>query len=508
MKKKTLLLLATVAFAAFLSGCSDETKDVIVSPDPLSFDNFSTGYITMTELTEQLGVEWSWSLLPAGMQMDVTVLREGQPYTHELTRATNIVQKNLESNVRFDYIFRLYDGSAYSDAILKTYTRAGATSLSGLVVSQQEGSTGYEALLEWKPSPDATQIVVTGSNGSRQIEADIDGKLTQYAVEGITEGEEWTFTLTAKNESGPALPVTTTLKTGKQKVGFLSCYASPEELVEQGDDDEASAWLWFHSEYPNSRYVYAGDIKSKSDIDDLRVLFYIRDLDRGTENDVWNQPQVLQDATPYITEWYKEGGNLCLWQHAVTFITDLGRIDRGLLRSNERRITIGAGSWNQGQWFMAVQINPGSYFVEDFSGHPLYKDVDVWASGRSKYITVKGPAWTEDHNCCFFNIPNRLTGISDQDPRCYDVLTETYGIYPLAVWDSQIDWVSQLNVWEARQGNTQFKGTVLCMGNGGLEFSYKNADGTPDKSAYPKNSPFQSTVLKIAKNAIEYLKTR
>ena len=505
MKMKNNLNILIVGLLLLCSGCSDKTEDIIIKPAVLTLDNFSTGYITGQEADK--GIIWSWSLLPEGMQMDITVLRDGKPYSHELTRATTIVQKNIETNVRYDYLFRLFDGSNYSDAILKSYTRRGATAIQGLVVSQQEGEGGYKALLEWEPCVDAKQIHISGTCGEKTIDETIEGSLFSHSVEGINDGDEWTFTLVAKNDLGEALPVSVTLKAGKQRVAFLSNYATPEELIENGDDDEASAWLWFHSEYPNSRYLYAGEITSREVLDELRVLFYLRDLDSGTEEDVWNQPEAMKTATPFIAEWYKEGGNLLLWQHAVTFITDLGRIDRNLLRSNDRRITIGKGSWNQGQWYMAVQINPGGYFVADFSSHPLYKNVDVWESGRSKFITVKGPAWTEDHNCCFFNIPNRLTGISDQDPRCYDELTNTFGIHPLAVWDSQIDWVSQLNVWEARKGNTDFNGTVLCVGNGGLEFSYKNPDGTPDKSAYPKNSPFQPSVLKIARNAIEYLKT-
>ena len=288
-------------------------------------------------------------------------------------------------------------------------------------------------------------------------------------------------------------------------VAFLSPYATAEDCVANGDDDEASAWLWFHSEYPESKFLYAGDIHSAADLADYRVLFYIRDLDSGSEDDAWIQPASIQQATPYIQEWYKAGGNLVLWQHAVAFITDLGRMDRSVMRACDHRVTIGSGAWNNDIWHMAVQINPGSYFVEDFSGHPLYKDVDVRTSGRAKYVTVKGPSWTEDHNIVFHNLPSQLTGFNNQDPRCYDALTETYGIYPLGVWDSQIDWVSQLNVWEARQGNTDYQGTILCVGNGGCEFSYKNADGSVDKSAYPHNNYYQSNVLKMARNAIEYL---
>ena len=97
----------------------------------------------------------------------------------------------------------------------------------------------------------------------------------------------------------------------------------------------------------------------------------------------------------------------------------------------------------------------------------------------------------------------------NQSADTYKVLTETYGIYPLATWDNeQMNFISMLNVWEAQQGNTDFKGTVLCMGNGGLEFSYKNDDATPDVSTYPMNNPYHGNILKIARNAIEYLKTR
>ena len=130
------------------------------------------------------------------------------------------------------------------------------------------------------------------------------------------------------------------------------------------------------------------------------------------------------------------------------------------------------------------------------------------SNDRTKLIAFKGPGWTEDHNCLYFNLPSLLTGIGNQEEACYTQLTQTYGIYPLGTWDSQIDWVSQMNVWEAQQGNTDFMGTLLCIGNGGCEFSMKNLDGTPDKSAHPKNNIYQDNVLTLAKNSLEYLKTR
>ena len=89
--------------------------------------------------------------------------------------------------------------------------------------------------------------------------------------------------------------------------------------------------------------------------------------------------------------------------------------------------------------------------------------------------------------------------------------TNDYGIYPLGTWDSQVAWVSQLNIWEAKgadlapEGFQKGAGTVLCIGNGGCEFSMKNEDGTPDKSAKPKNNSCQDNILKLAKNSVEYL---
>ena len=179
-----------------------------------------------------------------------------------------------------------------------------------------------------------------------------------------------------------------------------------------------------------------------------------------------------------------------------------------MLKNNDHTIGTGAGGFNGDVWSMAVSLNPAGKFTKDHSSHPIYRGLTVTANDRCKLIAFKGAGWTEDHNCLFFGIPAALTGLDPQDEECYNVLTNEYGIYPLGTWDSQIDWVSQLNVWEAQQGNTDFKGTILCIGNGGCEFSMKNADGTPDVSAHPSNNPNQENVLTLAKNSLEYLKTR
>ena len=84
----------------------------------------------------------------------------------------------------------------------------------------------------------------------------------------------------------------------------------------------------------------------------------------------------------------------------------------------------------------------------------------------------------------------------------------------IAVLDQRNEMVKRLNVKLAVDKVDYLvpleigQGQLLCIGNGGCEFSMKNADGTPDKSAHPKNNIYQDNVLRLAKNSLEYLKTR
>ena len=249
-------------------------------------------------------------------------------------------------------------------------------------------------------------------------------------------------------------------------------------------------------------------ITSADAVEPYRVLFWLRDLEDVSESDVWNIPADVEAATPIIREWYKEGGSLLLWSHATVYAGHLGRINLDDMKGNDHAFGFGRGGINNDVWKMAVELYPDHKFKKDHSTHPIYKGLEVETTPDTKLIAFKGPGWTEDHNCLYFNLPSLWTGIGNAEEACYTQCTQTYGVYPLGTWDSQIWWVSQMNVWEAQQGNTEFKGTLLCIGNGGCEFSMKNADGTPDKSAHPKNNIYQDNVLTLAKNSLEYLKTR
>lgn len=452
---------------------------------------------------------WTWTAPQQGLKMQVNICQGMTIRSTETVDGNTYTHRNVDTNIEYTYVFKLTDGKNVSLGVTKSYMREGASPVNGVTMTQVDREGGYDALVTWTASPDADNVLFSATNGSRNIRETLPNTVASYLIEDVRDGEEWSIELVANNSKGAALPATASLRIGKTAIGFLSEYATVEELREKGDDDEVSAWLWLASQYASARYVYFGDIQSTADLDPYRVLFWIRDVEDGRPGDgLFDMPAVVDAATPFVSEWYKNGGSLLLWSHATPYITALGRLDKKLLLSNDRNINTGHGGYNPDVWKMAVELHPGSRFKKDASSHPMFKGLDYETTDRTKLIAVKGPGWAEDHNCLYFNIPSVLTGIGNQEEACYDTIVNEYGIIPLATWDSQIDWVSQLNIWEAQQGNTEFKGTIICMGNGGCEFSMRNADGSADVSAYPSNNIYEDNILKMAKNALEYLKTR
>ena len=490
--------------ALLLSACQNNDFDIqepIIAP--IAAENFSGN---------EQGYDYVWTW-PAqnGRDMQVQVLNGTQQVMQTVVAGNSFTHENLESNVKYTYVFKLTDGTNLSTGTVLSHTRFGAQPVSGIVMSQLDNPDGsYDASIQWTPSPDADKVNVSVTSALRNIDVDLDASNTQYIISDVKDGEEINVVIVASNSTGIALPASSSLRIGKTAIGFLSVYPDTDALMAQGDDDEICAWLWLHEEYPSAQYLYFGNITSADDLTPFRVLFWMRDIEMNdvSADIVFDMPEVVMEATPFIRQWYADGGSLLLWSHATAYVGTIGRLSTDMLRSNDRSINVGFGGWNGDTWKMAVELHPGSRFKKDASSHPIFKGLDYETTDRTKLIAFKGPGWTEDHNCLYFNIPSVLTGIGNQEEACYKELTETYGIYPLGTWDSQIDWVSQLNVWEAQQGNTEFKGTILCIGNGGCEFSMRNADGSPDLSAYPKNNPYQGNVLTLAKNSLEYLKTR
>jgi len=505
-------LLAGLTISVALTSCQDRDlpgsgKMILSSPDASQITGTPSGDnnydYTLTWPEGAQGAVMSVAVYKNGTQMQALTPCSGNSFT----------LKNLETNQLYEFLFKYSNDEALSNGVMTSYTRPGATAPTDLKFEQIDINDDQRDLqVTWTASSDATSYILTMVNGdgSRQISETVSG--TSYLLKDVAMKERWEATLIAQNNEGKALPIQGSTKIGGKIPAFLSEYATPEELVENGDDDEASAWLWFQENYPKGEYVYFGNISTVEDIEDYRMLFWLRDIETGNVDDIWNFSEVARNAAPCIEQYVKNGGNLLLWSHAVPYIGTINRLPTSVLRGVSNAFGCGEGGFNGDVWKMGVCLNTGAFSV-DLSTHPIYSGIETEKLNDNcfKAIAFKGAGWTEDHNCLFFDIPTKLTDLGNTTEECYVSLTTEHGIYPLGTWDSQSAWVSQLNVWEAKgaekapEGFQKGCGTVLCIGNGGCEFSMKNADGTPDKSAHPKNNSCQDNILKLAKNSVEYL---
>ena len=480
---------------------------LLTSPDAASISGVLSG-------ENNYDYTLTWPQSPQGATMQVAVYKNGTQQQALTPCASNsFTLKNLETNQLYEFLFKYADGDALSNGVMTSYTRKGATAPAEVKMEQVDVSDDVHNLqISWSASADATSYILKVVKNSNEEVVNTIVNDTSYLLEGVQMKDRFEATVIAQNNDGRALPVEASAKIGGKIPAFLSEYATPEELVANGDDDEASAWLWFHENYPKGEYVYFGSISTVDDIQDYRMLFWLRDIETGNADDIWNFSEVAKNAAPCIEQYVKNGGNLLLWSHAVPYIGTINRLSTSVLRGVNNAFGCGVGGYNGDVWKMGVCVNTGS-FSKDYSTHAIYAGIPTEKLNDNCFaaIAMKGAGWTEDHNCLFFDIPTKLTGLENNTEECYNALTNEYGIYPLGTWDSQVSWVSQLNVWEARgaekapDGFQKGCGTVLCIGNGGCEFSMKNDDGTPDKSANPKNNSCQGNVLKLAKNSVDYL---
>lgn len=505
-------LFVGLSLCVALTSCQDRNLPgsgnmILSSPDAAQITGAASG-------ENNYDYTLTWPVSNNGAVMQVAVYKNGtQVQALTPCPSGSFTLKNLETNELYEFLFKYATDEALSNGVMTSYTRPGASAPSDLKFEQIDiNDDQHDLQVTWKASSDATSYILkmVNGDGTKVINETVTG--TSYLLKNVVMKERWEATLIAQNNEGKALPILGSTKIGGKIPAFLSEYATPEELIANGDDDEASAWLWFHENYPKGEYVYFGNISTVEDIEDYRMLFWLRDIETGNVDDIWNFSDVAKNAASCIEQYVKNGGNLLLWSHAVPYIGTINRLSTSLLRGVSNAFGCGVGGWNPDVWKMGVCLNTGA-FSKDLSTHPIYAGIETEKLNDNcfKAIAFKGAGWTEDHNCLFFDIPVKITGLDNTSEECYNVVTEQYGIYPLGTWDSQVNWVSQLNVWEAKgaekapEGFQKGCGSVLCIGNGGCEFSMKNSDGTPDKSANPKNNSCQGNVLKLAKNSIDYL---
>ena len=172
---KIALLLG---LTAVISSCNDtkyEVMDPIIAP--INADAI-TGSLQGDDYV------WTW---PAqnGLAMQVNVLDGNTLTLAETVDGNTFTHPGVDTNIEYTYVFKLTDGSNISSGVVKRYTRAGASKISGVSMSQIDKAGGYDALVEWNPNESATSIRLEASNGSKNIGEDLPGNATSYTIPDV-----------------------------------------------------------------------------------------------------------------------------------------------------------------------------------------------------------------------------------------------------------------------------------------------------------------------------------
>ena len=184
-------------FALVLTACQDKDIDreamKLTAPDA-------------SQITGQLsGDDYIWTWPAQNGDMRIIIYRNGTISGTETVSGNSFTHKNVPTNVPFEYVFKVSDGANLSSGVIKSYTREGATSISGVQMSQVDKTGGYDALVIWNKAVDASSILLTATNGSRTINETLSGSATSYTINDVVSGETWEVTLVAKNDKGTSL---------------------------------------------------------------------------------------------------------------------------------------------------------------------------------------------------------------------------------------------------------------------------------------------------------------
>ena len=74
------------------------------------------------QITGQLnGDDYTWTWPAQQAQMQVAIYRNGTLFSSETVSGNSFTQKNVPTNVPFEYVFKLTDGQNISTGVIKTY---------------------------------------------------------------------------------------------------------------------------------------------------------------------------------------------------------------------------------------------------------------------------------------------------------------------------------------------------------------------------------------------------
>lgn len=297
-----------------------------------------------------------------------------------------------------------------------------------------------------------------------------------------------------------------------QKIAMVNTYATADELLADGDDDEIVAWTWLGGQGCNN-YIAASQLAT-ADLSGYKCLWIA--IDRATGQDASALTELLQDEgfTPEsvaaLKQWYAGGGNLLLTNHATMAMTWFGRAS-----VYPQNYGSSAGSDNSDIFYAMLTYGKdpnAEHVLVHQETDQLYEYIEKLPTGDRDdtwCIALLGGDYKEDHNCFWHfdtsdfpvKIPyEELDGFCDNG--WYEkigLVSDVYGIDMLATWAHINDFYGgAICRWKPISddpyGHTEYKGTAITIGIGAYEWNVN--------SGY---NPYQQNIEQLTRNALAEL---
>lgn len=343
---------------------------------------------------------------------------------------------------------------------------------------------GRNVTLTWTlpASSEVTGVTIQYNNATPII---LEADATSYTFERVPYNLDLAYTVKVNYANGRVSEGETvrTKIEGVVKIGYLISYNNVADIE---DDDEKASARWFQSNYPAGVILTPSTIVT-TDLSEFSVIWI--HIDRVGIGAGWNKlpATLISDETiAALTDYYKEGGNLFLSNHATQLTVPLGR-----LAADRAPGIFGDGEGGSGDDIWTINANIGLKY--DRSTHAVFKGMEISKQYEDhESFPLIGPGQREDHNCmwdlnsCGFPVlyPDAENVVSAFE-------TENNAVV-LATWGHVVDWccagMIELNP------TTQYKGRCIAIGLAAYEWNQNSGVNV-----------YQSNIELMTNNILTYL---
>ncbi len=321
---------------------------------------------------------------------------------------------------------------------------------------------GRNVVLSWT-LPQSNQLVGVKIQCNNDATIDINESVSEYTFERVALNKELAFTVKLKYVGG-IVSTGSTIRTiingdDSAKFGYLIAYED-ESLIE--DDDEQASLQWFKNEYSNGELI-SPSMLTTIDLGEFCAIWV--HIDRVGIGFGWqNLPKTIvsEQAINALSNYYKEGGNLFLSNHATQLLAPLGRI-----AENRSPGIFGDGNGGSGTDIWTINANIGLEY--DQQNHAIFNGLEKSSQYEHSTFPIIGPGDREDHNCMWDLNSYGYPALYPDLQNVVQAFQKENSAVVLATWGHVTDWCCAGMI--EFQPTTTYKGRCIAIGLAAYEWN-------------------------------------